>query len=288
MKNAFASAYEPLRDSEESIKLLASGSQSSDEDVREKEAYLPSTSSNSVPSGIKWLGALILAVVLVDIGAFMYIARLLVYQEERPLPIRNTYVGLDDLYAVGKVNTSTYAPIENRPRVDAQVSISEPKKVFPVDRLRWLSTMGRMSPPDLRLHVTDDMHTIVQFRVIDYGMERCQFAIRLPPRDVELPDPFVFPSGVNALHLNICELDAPEQIDVFKLTYATRPRCAKPLGAVVVSPGGEAKLPEFPCKWSEHHAYEISCAEDSPACMLDVRATQYDTWGAFMYQYQTV
>ncbi|THH32271.1 hypothetical protein EUX98_g1886 [Antrodiella citrinella] len=218
----------------------------------------------------------------------MYIARLLVGGDDSPLPIRNTYVGLQDLYAAGKSNTSTYPPIENRPRVDAQVSVTEPKKVFPVDRLRWLTTLGRMSPPDLRLHVTNDIHTIVQFRVIDFGMENCQLAIRLPPREIQLPEPFVFPIGINALHLEVCELEAPKALDIFKLSYATRPKCVKPLGTLVVSPGGEAKLPEFPCEWSEHHAFEISCAKESPACMLDVRATQYDTWGAFMYQHQTV
>lgn len=125
----------------------------------------------------------------------------------------------------------------------------------------------------------EQIHTIAQFRVIDYGMERCQLAIRLPPRDIALPEPFVFPSGINSLHLNVCKLDAPDLIDVFKLSRSTQPKCTEEPTTVVVTPGGEAKLPEFPCKWSEHHAYEISCAEDSPACSLDVRATQFESWG---------
>ncbi|KAH8078057.1 hypothetical protein BXZ70DRAFT_689650 [Cristinia sonorae] len=279
--------YKSLRaqpESEEEFALLSAGSRSSD-DIEEEKAY-----SRPSKYGPNWLALIILFLVLVDLSAFLYIARLFLSTADngKPLPVANTYVGLDDLYASGRVNASVYPPIKNRARVDAQISASEPNKVFPVDRLRKLSELGRISPPDLRLRVENDIHTIVQFRVIDYGMERCQLAIHLPERGANLSEPFIFPIGVDFLHLNVCKLDSTELIDVFKLSYNTRPQCVENLGTVVVSPGGEAKLPEFACKWSEHHAFEISCAEKSPACVLDVRATQYDTWGAFMYQYQTV
>ena len=75
------------------------------------------------------------------------------------LPIRNPYVGLAELYApaLGNATPGTYAPIVNAPRVAAQVSRTEPARVWPEDEHRWLSALGTMSPPDRHLLVTDDV-----------------------------------------------------------------------------------------------------------------------------------
>ncbi|KAI0077305.1 hypothetical protein K474DRAFT_1596395, partial [Panus rudis PR-1116 ss-1] len=239
-----------------------------------------------------WAIVVILSFLVLDIAVFAYTARVLTSGADSvlgELEVRNTYVGLEELYAEGVVKSSRYEPLINRPRVIAQVTSVEPNKIYPVDQLRKLSDVGRLSPPDFHLQVSPNTSTISQFRVLDFGMERCQLAIRLPAANATLEYPFAFQSGAEGdVRLDICKLqtDPKRPLDARKLSWRSKPRCAKKVGTLVVRPGAEATLAEFSCRWGEHHAFEVTCAD--PECLLDVRGTQFEPWGVFMYQHQTV
>ena len=121
--------------------------------------------------------------------------------------------------------------------------------------------------------------TILQFRTIDFGMESCQLVLRLPALDDSLPDPFNFHGEDGVAVLDVCELEADDLLDLPKLTWASRPSCRKNVGTFVVTPGGEASLPQFPCKWASLHSFEVSCSPHSPDCSVDVWSSQHTTWG---------
>ena len=123
------------------------------------------------------------------------------------------------------------------------------------------------------------IHTILQFRVIDYGMEDCQLSLYLPSLDAALSDPYIVQAESETTLLDACSLDASELLHVFKVTYANRLRCVKQVGSLIAQPGSETALPRFSCKWGELHTFEISCSPHSPQCHVDVWGNRTVHWG---------
>jgi hypothetical protein len=244
----------------------------------------------------RWLLITCCALATLDIVVYMYVARLLLsipgqsYAGE--IQVRNQYVGLDELYTSQPplVNASRYGPIMNMPRLSVQVSSTQPNKVTLEDQHRHLTNIGTLSPPDRHLQVSRNVrkckdrrrqrlsdlsqtHTVLQFRTMDFGMERCALVLRLPslgPSDV---------SSANTTILDICRVDAPRLLDPRVLSWETRPRCQKHVGKVVGRPGGEVQLPDFPCPWGSLHTYEVACASDVSDCNIDVWSNQREPLG---------
>ncbi|PPR06250.1 hypothetical protein CVT24_000922 [Panaeolus cyanescens] len=230
---------------------------------------------------------------IIDIYAFFSVGKILLdarntVRDPDTMELRNPYIGLDELYSFQSIKPSAYAPIINEPRMAAQVSPAEPKKVFPFDEHRWLSDFGRLSPPDRRTKVTSDVHTIAQFNVLDYGMEKCALAVRLPNRGDVLPHQYTLPTSRDTVRLNICQLDAHRPLKERTLSWATKPACSRDLGVIEAKVGGEVEMQPFYCKSGDYLTYQISCAEESFGCDIDVWTNQNQTWGLFIRQYQTV
>ncbi|KAF8487759.1 hypothetical protein JB92DRAFT_2758829, partial [Gautieria morchelliformis] len=229
----------------------------------------------------RWLLLTCCALATLDIVVYVYVARLLLsipgqsYAGE--IQMRNQYVGLDELYTSQPplVNTSRYGPIMNMPRLSVQVSSAQPNKVTLEDQHRHLTNIGTLSPPDRHLQVSHNTHTVLQFRTMDFGMERCALVLRLPI--VGESDA----SSANTTTLDICTLDAPRLLDPRVLSWETRPRCQKHMGTLVGRPGREVQLPDFPCPWGSLHTYEVACASDAPECNIDVWSNQHEPWGTF-------
>ncbi|EGO00643.1 hypothetical protein SERLA73DRAFT_178509 [Serpula lacrymans var. lacrymans S7.3] len=233
----------------------------------------------------------LLAFSLLDVLVFLYVARLLASSSDTAfenLEFRNSYIGLEELYRSGNVNASHHDPIINIPRIATQVSNIETHKNFPEGEHQWLSDYGTLLPPDRHLQVSSEIHTIMQFRAVDYGMERCALTLRLPAFDFDRIgtriDPVVMDDPVQ---LSVCALDVSSSLNPRTLSWSSRPRCQKQVGTLIARPGEEVKLPEFSCDWASLHTYEIACASESSDCELDVWSNQNATWGIFMYQYQT-
>ncbi|KAG2022378.1 hypothetical protein CC2G_000134 [Coprinopsis cinerea AmutBmut pab1-1] len=265
--------------------------------IDSKRAAPPPTPPPAVSRGVV---IALVAFVLIDVLAYLYIAKALLLL---PLPglstttemeFRDPYFGLDDLYRTGTVKSSQYPKLLNIPRVAAQVSRVEKDKVAQIDAHRWLSDFGLLSPPDRRLQVSSTVRTIVQFNVMDYGMEKCSMVVRLPSRDEQLPHPFSYqsndPSDRDSIHLDICQLDQKRPLDEHRLSWSTKPRCMHHVGTLKARVGEQVELPPFECRRGQFLAYEVSCAQGSimGECGVDVWSNQNQTWGLFMYQHQTV
>ena len=71
------------------------------------------------------------------------------------LEYANPYIGLEELYQSGKVNSSYIEPIIIRPRISAQVFVEDPDRLAPRgEHDYWHETWGMLSPNERRLHVT--------------------------------------------------------------------------------------------------------------------------------------
>ncbi|TFY61698.1 hypothetical protein EVJ58_g4354 [Rhodofomes roseus] len=245
-------------------------------------AAQPRLPTRSTPTLSQWISATLALFILADLLAYLYVFRAVVNDirdSEAQLEFRSPYRGLDDLYGSGEANSSRHDPIENVPRVAAVVTNEDPEKVYPLDEHRRLSAYGTVTPLDRHLRVSGTMHTVLQFRVMDYGMERCALALRLP---------FIESNTSKPVDLDICALDVSRQLNLRTLSWSTRPPCKNLVGTLRGGAGEEVRLPEFSCKWGELYTYEVSCAAESPACDVDVWADRNGTWGVFMYQFQTV
>ncbi|KAI0056958.1 hypothetical protein BV25DRAFT_1974612 [Artomyces pyxidatus] len=97
-----------------------------------------------------------------------------------PLEMPSTYISFDLLYDGTVQRNYSHSPIVNIPRSTSQVSSLKPSEVFlpsPKSRLTVYESDPRNNR---RLWVSSNTSTIVQFRVMDYGMEKCSLALSVP------------------------------------------------------------------------------------------------------------
>ncbi|PPR02726.1 hypothetical protein CVT26_009437 [Gymnopilus dilepis] len=229
---------------------------------------------------------------MIDLLAFAYIGNLLLdartLEDPDDMEFRNAYIGLDDLYQYHDIKPSHYDKIINEPRLSAQISPKAPDKLFPIDAHQWLSDFGVLSPPDRHFQVSNQIQTVIQFHILDYGMEKCALAVRLPNRSAVLPHPFTLPATQNTVRLNVCELEAGRPLKERQITWSSRPVCRRQLGILTAKVGEEVEMGSFSCKSGTFIGYQISCADDSAECDIDVWTNHNQTWGVFLNQYQTV
>ncbi|KAH9837916.1 uncharacterized protein C8Q71DRAFT_568715 [Rhodofomes roseus] len=237
--------------------------------------------------------ATLLLVALTDLAFLAYISRIFAteYFDAADLPLANPYIGLKELYELGRVEPDRIEPLLNRPRVATQVFRDEPDRAGSRGEHEvWNTMMGTLSPYDRHLLIDDMTRTIAQFRAMDFGMEECSLVLRLPgPSDhVEGKDQPALSS--TALQLQICPLDIPRFLDVSAVTWNARPRCAAPPTAFTAAVGAELEvLPRFACAWGTYHSFEVGCAEgSSEECLVDVWSNHNQTWGLYMHQHQTI
>ena len=107
-----------------------------------------------------WLIAILFAFIFLDAMIYTYVGRALLRNVVTPpLEFKNPYVGLDEMYNNGVVNSSYHAPIVNRPRRVAHVFRTDSHLASPVDEHRKLTSYGTISPPEEHLHVSSDVST---------------------------------------------------------------------------------------------------------------------------------
>ncbi|CDO69750.1 hypothetical protein BN946_scf184697.g22 [Trametes cinnabarina] len=240
-----------------------------------------------------WLGALVLVIACTDLVALFYVGYLsrTVFQDKdfaAHLEYASPYIGLDELYASGKVNASKIEPLEIRPRISAQVFVKEPDRLAPRgERDYWHKTYGRMSPHELRLHVTPDIRTVAQFRAIDFGMEDCHLVFTLPPLSVPLEKGASIEFNPSS-RFDVYRLDSERPLDVQKLSYKTRPKVVEKV-ASGVNPrvDGETLIHRFPCPRASLHVFEVACADGSD-CLVDTWSSHNTSYGINVIEHQTI
>ncbi|KAJ7724806.1 hypothetical protein B0H16DRAFT_1239792, partial [Mycena metata] len=179
----------------------------------------------------------------------------------------NPYIGLE--HAV-LTDISPPAPIVNFPLVLAQINSSNPKSVY-LQQPRTLTTFGMIYPQEREfINGVSQVSTIIQFRTLDFRMERCIAVLEIPsPADVH--DFPTRPLCYRTTHrLEIWLLDAADDIDQHTLSWITRPRRTRLLSTMAVRPGHNLlESPTFTCSARTLVTLEIGCS--TPGCRLGFR-----------------
>ncbi|KAH9484722.1 hypothetical protein JR316_0001622 [Psilocybe cubensis] len=198
---------------------------------------------------------------------------------KRPSP----FIGLE------KIQTSTSPrTLINYPQVIAQIDASNPRRIFDDDPKRYMSFTGYVSPEDRRVMVSPSISTIVQFRAIDFGMEKCELKLLIPAnRNSSSGLPFL---------LSIHRLETTQPINTKELSFHNSPRRLTAVANLEFFPNtGVAWQRTFHCAWDDILTFDIGCSDEvgfqSDACSLEWWQNKEEdkpTQGIFMVQHSTV
>ncbi|KAI0259600.1 hypothetical protein BC834DRAFT_974151 [Gloeopeniophorella convolvens] len=174
----------------------------------------------------------------------------------------STFIGFDSIH---RPSPPIPKQINTFPSVLTQIDKTNPK-VFDDNAARYLSTNGTVAAEKRRVLVTNAISTIMQFRVIDWGMERCSLQLIVPAS----ADASVVPPG-RSFALSLYRLSATYAIDGQSFSYSSRPsRIAKLADIRVVSGENTRFQRTSPCVRDELMTFELACSRDAydNDCML--------------------
>ncbi|KAI0311937.1 hypothetical protein OF83DRAFT_1177096 [Amylostereum chailletii] len=194
------------------------------------------------------------------------------------LPSRSSYIDFDILYRNRSFSRTKHDPLINHAGTPfARVSSVYAGRVYPIQSTYKLIDEGHALVDERRLHVTPEFSTIAQFRVLDWGMERCSVKIVVPSRSSSA-------TKVNLLKgdpaiLDVWLLDGDAEVDLTKLSGATKPRRKRRLGQLSVSYNVTDETNSFPCTSMSVQTLEIACAGSPGPCGVDIVHTGFGTEG---------
>jgi hypothetical protein len=216
------------------------------------------------------------------------------------LPSKSSYINFDKLYGPHGFRKSTPRPsVINVARAFGHVSSAEPQKTFSQWTDLWLTKNGYIPLDDRKLLVTAEISTIVQFRVLDWGMENCTIIFDIPISDTSGSSSEShwarssrkeadLPSRIGT-RLLLHELEAPHKLDFTRLTYSNKPRRVREIAQIDIHRGHKLELPSFQCTSGTYFTVEVSCApEDAEECALEYLAVNRHVSGMYIYQRQTI
>ncbi|KAK0484358.1 hypothetical protein EDD18DRAFT_1197113 [Armillaria luteobubalina] len=199
------------------------------------------------------------------------------------LPMAHSYANLGRLYSNTSVQRTQHHPIISHARSFAQVSSASPDEVIPSHRNTVLFTSNGFTPLfERRLVVNDEISTIAQFRVLDFGMENCTIAIATPSHSAYTD---IISGG--AVSLDVWSIPhVKRKLNMKSVSYSSFSVTRSFLGSLLVSREGISQTPAFPCASGSYHTFEITCSQ--PGCNLDIVGIGNKASGLFMRQYQTI
>ncbi|KAL0961079.1 hypothetical protein HGRIS_006062 [Hohenbuehelia grisea] len=208
------------------------------------------------------------------------------------LPLRHTYSTLDYLYNGTNFRSGLQDPLINTPMAFALVNRSQPAKVTLDPQDMSMTDEGFIPVGERRLLVTPSVSTIMQMRVLDYGMENCSITFRHKSHRstralATLPATIRGSQGDSAL-LNVWSLASDRKLDFGKLAWNTKPPRRTFLGALRVGYNTTSQLPGFACPMGSYQAFEVACSPEDSVCHVEVNSRSMEHSGLYLTQYPTV
>lgn len=203
------------------------------------------------------------------------------------LEIRSSYIHLDDLWKNKNFPRIKHERIINHARGIYQVSSAKPNSVIPVYSDIRLANVGMAPVYTRRLLVDSQVRTVVvqcsscslnrlyicqtssmvQFRVMDFGMENCTLAIAVPSMN-KTNDVIISGNDAKA-SIDIWMLPPmTKRLDFRTLTWANKPSRTTHFYSLPVEYGETSETPAFHCSSLSHQTFEITCA--TPGCHIDI------------------
>ncbi|KAI0078431.1 hypothetical protein K474DRAFT_923194 [Panus rudis PR-1116 ss-1] len=147
------------------------------------------------------------------------------------------------------------------PNLLALVNKAEPHRIYSDDPVRIMAQHGLTPPEDREFKVSKQYSSIVEFRSIDYKMERCELVLD-PSHDGSASHPH---SNYNARLgpgqnlVNIWRLSTRHSLDSRKLSWHTRPSRMEKIATISVRYGTSWSY-NFTCPADTLHSFEFSAA----------------------------
>ncbi|KAG9221717.1 hypothetical protein CCMSSC00406_0005630 [Pleurotus cornucopiae] len=177
------------------------------------------------------------------------------YKDIQSLRRPSQFIRFDE---IKRPSPPVHKEFNNYPILMTQVDAAQKDKVFEDDVKRYMTTIGTISPRDRRVLITDTISTVVQFRAIDYGMERCELHLALPSLDSALL------SGNQTMALSVHRLNTTIPLDVSTLSHTSKPIRMTKVGDVHLSSKlGEVWQRSFSCKTEEVLSFELTCSPET-------------------------
>ncbi|THU95091.1 hypothetical protein K435DRAFT_839618 [Dendrothele bispora CBS 962.96] len=169
------------------------------------------------------------------------------------LDYRSTYIGFDLLY--NKTAAPYWKQIVNKPRYIRVVSPTKPDQVIR-DNIQYdLTPDGYVSSLLEQIFVDKELSTIVQFRTIDWGMERCKLVFTVPKN---------FSSGIMSnSQIDVWALDSESPSYFVNPTWRKRPKRVNLVTTFTLSPGESSVSSNFPCPSASNYNFELACSATS-------------------------
>ncbi|KAF9001377.1 hypothetical protein BDZ89DRAFT_1081916 [Hymenopellis radicata] len=253
----------------------------SEESCNEQDRQ-PTSKSASQRRLVTWacIGTLISSIL--SIGVF-YFESSVSHATRSLAPLRrpSTYINLDSVAISG--DRPPRSPIYNLPDVILQFR-SDPSRSLFEDSRWYRSNVGAIYPDDRHFLVSSETSTVVQFRSLDYGMERCHLNPTIPSSNTTS-----FEAAVDvdfSSEIDIWMLDSSSELSRHTSWSAAPPRRSH--FATVDFSGKGHKPVEFRCPSSSFTIFEFSCSDRTPNCYIDFwQKKERVPNGVFMVQHDS-
>ncbi|GJE95610.1 hypothetical protein PsYK624_117960 [Phanerochaete sordida] len=210
------------------------------------------------------------------------------------LPRPNQYIGLERVNRKA-VNATLPDPIATVNLVITQLAPDSSYLVWPMDtHQKFIPKVGNVSVDDRHFVVNSTTNSLAQFRVRDWGMERCQLALSLQLSPVAS-------AGASPVMLS----EPPPVLDIWKVGYGDEddlidihtssqiPRPARqstlPMASLPLILGSRVVTETFPCRADSLQTFEFACHSGELDCVVDFwqNSEPMALAGLYMIQYAT-
>ncbi|EAU82126.1 hypothetical protein CC1G_09585 [Coprinopsis cinerea okayama7 len=197
----------------------------------------------------------------------------------------NPYPGLDAISYGDEYEP--FKPITSLSQLLLQIQTNDPSRKLHEDASRQRdSVRGTLYPDDRHFIASREMSTVVQFKNLDYGMERCVLHAVLPNKTASL-DPAIQlkPSSI----IDVWRLDQDTEISPQSPeTWALAPRRRALLERFEFpSENGEWRSKEFHCPSLTFTILEFACASVSPDCHVEFWQDRMSANGVYLEQHDS-
>ncbi|KAJ7822603.1 hypothetical protein B0H13DRAFT_2376579 [Mycena leptocephala] len=184
-----------------------------------------------------------------------------------PLDVPNSYYGLEN--AVRDSTAQPPAPIRNPPFFAGHINQSAPSTVF-FEYNRQFTDFGTVYTTDRRFLVAPGISTVLQFRVQDFGMERCNVTLSPFIYNAEPPERTTVGAVNDTLigRVELWRLGLRTRLDPQDLSWRTRPIRSLLLASWEFTSGRRMETPEFLCESGSIMTFELACAGEDD-CRID-------------------
>lgn len=203
-----------------------------------------------------------------------------------PAPLRrpNPYPNLNSVFR--NTTHDPFPPIVSLSQLLLQVYTSDPQRELHEETREHDTTLGVVYPDDRHFIISPNITTIVQFRTLDYGMERCTLHASLPDKTDAL-DPaatIVHPSTLDIWRLNIDYEITRHRPESWKFA----PLRKSLFGTFEFPQGEDWASDDFHCRSLSYTTLEFTCSTKTPDCHVDFWQDRASANGIYIRQHDSI